>query len=101
MSKHGVKIILLILSISFSIDQKECLTTGGGKTDKVCIFPFKYKGDTHRACIWEAGESEPWCSTKVKKDQTHVGNQGQWGFCNSHCPRIPKPGVYVNSSINE
>ena len=83
------------------VDRNECLTTGGGKKDTPCIFPFKFDGKTYRHCIWDEGEPEPWCSTKVTKQQNHVGGQNQWGYCNSYCPIPPKPGKDVNIFIGE
>ena len=84
----------MLISIS---GLKDCRTTGvdGGKKNAECIFPFIYKDVRYTKCIWAEGESEPWCSTKVTKHGYHVGGQGEWGHCNSHCPISPKPGKMI------
>ena len=64
---------------------KKCVTTGGGNRGKQCHFPFKYNGKTYNTCAWKKGEPRPWCSTKVIKGR-HVGDQREWGYCNSYCP---------------
>jgi len=73
--------------------QEQCRTTKttSGKKDTPCVFPFIYKGKGYTKCLWEEGESEAWCSTKVTKRGFHVGKQGQWGYCNSNCPIPPNP----------
>ena len=32
---------------------------------------------------------QPWCSTQVDDDGSHVGGQGKWGNCGPGCP-IPE-----------
>ena len=73
-----------------------CLTTGGAKPDKKCMFPFTYKGVTHKACTDHGNEDPewlPWCSTKVDDYGGHVG--GNWGDCSEECPfELSKHTIY-------
>ena len=69
----------------------ECLTTGGGKTGKPCVFPFEYKGKEYSNCAWEEGEDKPWCSTKVDSNGKHVDGSSHWGYCNAYCPATADP----------
>jgi len=72
-------------------EEAQCRTTGGGRKNAPCIFPFKYKGKSYTKCVWQKDEPQPWCSTKVTKLGFHVGKQGQWGHCNEHCPMPTRP----------
>jgi len=81
------------------LGQEECRTIGGSRKNEKCIFPFIYKGKRYTKCLWSEGEPLPWCSTKVSKHGFHVGNQGQWGYCDTICPISIKPGH--NNEVDE
>ena len=52
------------------------------------MLPFRYSGKLYYGCPPDpevAGEY--WCSTKVKRDGTHIPNGGHYGLCNSECPK--------------
>ena len=61
-----------------------------------CMFPFTYKGVTHKACTDHGNEDPewlPWCSTKVDDYGGHVG--GNWGDCSEECPfELSKHTIY-------
>ena len=70
-----------------------------GGRGKNCIFPFTaytdqekknkktFYGCTTELCGDAAGCNGFWCSTKVDKNGMHVQGQGNWGYCNSKCPK--------------
>ena len=49
--------------------------TGGGRP---CVFPFIYKGKSHKSCIMteEKQEKKKWCSTTDNFDKDQ-----KWGLC--------------------
>ena len=82
----------------FDTEEAQCRTTGGGRKNAPCIFPFKYKGKSYTKCVWQKDEPQPWCSTKVTKLGFHVGKQDQWGHCNEHCPVPTRPSMTMIGS---
>ena len=53
---------------------------------KECVLPFRYNGKLYNGCPPDPDvDGEYWCSTKVKRDGTHV--LGNYGLCNSECPK--------------
>jgi len=62
-----------------------CLTD---KEDKPCVFPFIYKGETYQSCT-KVDHDDWWCSISTDTTGHHI--TGQWGHCNSACPKDQKP----------
>merc|ERR1711936_487626 len=61
---------------------KECIPRRGPGAGHKCVFPFKFLDQTcHGPTCCNIGNllPEPWCSTKVDKDDFHV--KGHYGFC--------------------
>ena len=87
------EILQWILSLVWGNDESgddngdKCMTDGGADPNKPCIFPLKFNGGTHYACIWDPMDSSAaaWCSTKVDDQGNHIGGQGNWGNCGSDC----------------
>jgi len=53
---------------------------------KVCAFPFKYKGKTYDKCTRDGSENgKPWCAFKVDR-RTREAKTGKWADCDSGCP---------------
>ena len=69
-----------------------CLTKDAGSflinsMIKFCVFPFRYSGKVYNKCTYvDSGNGDPWCSTKTDSNDNHAG-YGNWGYCNSHCPK--------------
>ena len=56
--------------------------------NKPCVFPFKFRGLTYNNCTTADNAPEDknaWCSTKVDEFGNHVGEQGNWGICETRC----------------
>ena len=70
----------------------ECLTSAGPSSGERCIFPFTWFEKTYNVCTHDGHtglaeiNGEPWCSTKVDEDGTHISGQGNWGRCGQACP---------------
>ena len=58
----------------------ECVT----KDNKVCSFPFRYKGRLYDKCISLDSES-PWCSLKTDVNYNHIQGTGNIGLCADDC----------------
>ncbi len=58
----------------------ECVT----KDNKVCKFPFRYKGRLYNKCITLDSESA-WCSLKTDQNNNHIDGTGNIGFCADTC----------------
>jgi len=64
----------------------KCTTVDGPVVDAECVFPFVYKGITHRRCT-TSDRGQPWCSTHVNSE--HQFLRRLWGFCHEDCPVEP------------
>ena len=76
------------LSVSFFLDDQDCVTVGGADTGAKCVFPFRFQGQVFCECTLtgsEDGDTNPWCSTLTDQYGWHVGNQGNWGHCPTTC----------------
>ena len=61
---------------------RRCRTEDG----RVCQFPFSYEGKRYTRCTTDKDpDGRLWCSTKVDKNNNHVQNEGQWGYCSDQC----------------
>jgi len=61
--------------------QCECKTT----TEKSCVFPFTYQGETYNSCTKAGSEnSAAWCATQVDDAGEVVRNT--WEDCEEGCP---------------
>ena len=58
----------------------ECLTS----TNKMCKFPFRYKGRLYDTCITLDSEV-PWCSLETDIDDNHIETDQSQGLCQSTC----------------
>ena len=56
------------------------MTDDGPESNKLCIFPFTFKGRIYNTCITGKRRQRPWCSTKENYEK------GKWGFCGEKCP---------------
>jgi len=54
-----------------------CITESGPQPNKPCIFPFISHGITFHQCTTYKNGGQPWCSTEVDGNGTHV--DGKWG----------------------
>ena len=72
-----------------------CTTVSGRKSNKACIFPFKFDGVTFKSCIMSRSRSQTkaWCSTKVDESGDHIS--GHSGFCEPACQPTKLP-TYTN-----
>lgn len=52
-----------------------------------CVFPFKYKNETHNKCTTaDSDNNKPWCAYDIQPN-TEVPQDGKhWGDCNYDCP---------------
>ena len=67
--------------------KQECKTVSGPKPNVLCIFPFKYEGNSYNFCpIDPVDPNKHWCSTKVDSSGQHVAGSGEYGTCGSDCP---------------
>ena len=61
---------------------------GGPKVNFVCKFPFHFRGNRYDRCT---GVTDPdgklWCSTKTSPNGTHIGGEGNWGYCRKGCDK--------------
>ena len=90
-------------AVTTTVDTTTSSPSGGGTVGSCdnCIFPFIYAGRLHLTCSNLAGESKPWCSTKVDSSGIHISGQNQWEYCeSSSCPGMSPPGVSVNPANN-
>lgn len=58
----------------------ECLTVN----NKVCKFPFRYKGRLHDTCI-TIDSNVPWCSLSKDSKGNHIETETSRGQCQSSC----------------
>ena len=65
------------------------------KTEKACVFPFKYAGRIYNQCIDLLNGGSAWCSTRVDSNGQHV--PGFWDNCQENCPLNNCPVGYVRS----
>ena len=76
------------------LGSSRCTTTSGPDPNKLCIFPFKFRGITYNSCTTngnDPGDTNAWCSTKVDDSGEHVGDgQGNWGNCETKCQNLGK-----------
>ena len=87
-SDHKLLLVLLIF-VELSKCQRCDVTLSGPKRKTKCVFPFRFNGTVYNHCT-DAGEpGKYWCSTKTYQDGTHVGGQGQWGYCHPRC-KVPE-----------
>ena len=69
---------------------RECRTE---KSDKMCAFPFRFKGRLYDTCV-KLGKEKPWCSTLTDADNNHMG---AWEYCKEECSYNDCPvGFYRN-----
>ena len=59
-----------------------CKTESGPEMDKMCIFPFNYKGRTYTDCTTKDAHGTYWCATEVNSNGDYYG---RWGNCGSTC----------------
>ena len=73
-----------------------CTTVSGRKSNKACIFPFKFDGVTFKSCIMSRSRSQTkaWCSTKVDESGDHIS--GHSGFCEPACQPTKSPTYTSN-----
>ena len=66
------------------IRENECVTVGGNKSGRECVFPFTNNGKKYEGCtLDDADDGVYWCSTLVTSNIVHVkGTQN------------PKPSFY-------
>eukprot|EP00092_Neocalanus_flemingeri_P017751 GFUD01019206.1.p1 GENE.GFUD01019206.1~~GFUD01019206.1.p1 ORF type:complete len:822 (+),score=86.31 GFUD01019206.1:100-2565(+) len=68
-----------------------CTTVGGPDAGSACIFPFTFDGVKYTKCTTHRDmDGKAWCSTFTDSRGTHVGGQGNWGYCGGVCGRDPK-----------
>jgi len=60
-----------------------CITSGGPRPNRPCVFPFRYNGKTYSTCT-DITIGRYWCSTATRSDGTHI--TGRYGLCPSTCP---------------
>ena len=66
----------------------ECfIISGPGTIGSKCIFPFKHKGVTYRACPVKNGQR--WCPTKV---ENQIFDPSSVGVCSESCPNYDYKG---------
>ena len=58
----------------------ECVTVD----NKLCKFPFKYKGRMYDTCVTLESEI-PWCSLKTDKEHKHIEGAENTGICSESC----------------
>ena len=61
---------------------EDCFTISGPKSDKKCIFPFRYKGALYHHCTKDYHD-KLWCATETNQNDDYVGHWGNCGLCNS------------------
>ena len=60
-----------------------CLTIGGPRIGKKCIFPFIIGNNKYNKCTTDFYPI-PWCSVDVNlNNNNHIS--GEWGYCNQNC----------------
>ena len=67
----------------------ECQIVGKSekRTNKLCTFPFKYKGETHHSCtVTSDKQCLRWCPTLLGYDNQYIEKSGLWGYCDNRCP---------------
>ena len=58
-----------------------------GVDGKSCIFPFKYDSTTFNRCTTkDSGNGQPWCATKVDREDNYQVIDNEWGECVDGCP---------------
>merc|ERR1712080_604296 len=57
---------------------RSCDHKGSGPYNQMCVFPWKYKGETYNDCAQPDGDG-PWCSTSTDSEDNHIS--GHWGYC--------------------
>lgn len=68
--------------------KKEICYTEEGKR---CVFPFKYKNKIYKSCTSDFSiGGKKWCSTRVDKNNNHIENLREWGYCNKKCQNNDK-----------
>ena len=60
-----------------------CTTIRGPRSDKPCVFPFVFNGESKTTCIKGRLRPEPWCATKVNDANEYI--RGEWGICGDSC----------------
>ena len=58
-----------------------CRTDARKLPNTPCVFPFIYKGSTHRKCT-RTDIDTPWCATEVNDN----GKLTKWKYCAPDCP---------------
>jgi len=58
---------------------KGCSTVSGPQPDKLCMFPFKWKGTVYRECTSHMNSGKLWCPTQLDHLNGYI--EGQWGNC--------------------
>ena len=59
------------------ISINKCITIGGPRIGKSCIFPFIIGNNIYNDCTTDF-DNTPWCSVKVDQNNKHIS--GEWGF---------------------
>ena len=58
----------------------------GPQKNKSCVFPFRFRDTVYTECTDVSDrEGKFWCSTKVDNNGNHIGQQGNYGFCDERC----------------
>ena len=68
----------------------KCITIGGPRPNRPCVFPFQLNGKTYTGCTTDLDDLDNyWCSTDINEFGEHIS--GQWGYCDSLCPKDDEP----------
>ncbi|XP_029440733.1 adhesion G protein-coupled receptor E3-like [Rhinatrema bivittatum] len=80
-------------------NETSCEALGTSSQEEMCVFPFKYRGQSHGACI-TAGRDDgrAWCATTGDYDRDL-----QWTFCPEPDPEVKCRGGFTanNREISE
>ena len=88
--KVTMKTLLILLTLLVTTRTNKCKTDD----NKSCVFPFTYRNKTYAGCTAQHDpDGELWCSTQVTSEGEHVVGVGEWGHCQSDCPRHYECGV--------
>lgn len=80
-------ILFAVLSVIQDCGAQNCdLIIDGPAKGKRCVFPFEFLAIKHFSCTTVSDpDNKPWCSTKTFPNGSHIGGQGNWGYCQENC----------------
>ena len=68
----------------------KCITNGGPHKNKLCLFPFNYRGKTYHECTSDHYGTKSWCPTWLDEGDYY---KKYWGTCSPECPGYHEGGM--------